>query len=61
MRYYLQKKLRLLCRQHKVFFALPSENIFREIEVSLKKDEMVLLRFTRFTTEESPNLGGFAR
>ena len=46
MRYYLQKKLRLLCRQHKVFFSLLSENIFKEIEVSPKKDEMVLLRFT---------------
>jgi|ERR1700690_164438 len=46
MRYYLQKELRLLCRQHKVFFSLPSETIFKEIEVPLKKDDMALLRFT---------------
>lgn len=43
MRYYLQKKLTLLCGHHKVFFALPSETILKEIEVPLKRDKMSLL------------------
>ena len=61
MRYYVQKKLRLLCGQHKVFFALPRENIFREIAVSLKKDKMSLLRFTPIYNRGISEFGHFRR
>ncbi len=61
VRYYLQKKLRILCGQHKVFFAVPRENIFREIAVSLKKDKMSLLRFTPIYNRGISEFGHFRR
>jgi hypothetical protein len=59
MRYYLQNKLRLLCGQHNVFFALSSENIFKVVEAALKKDKMSLLRFNPVYNRGMPKLRQF--
>lgn len=45
MKYVLEKKVRLQAGTHKVFFALPEDNYFMEVEISLVEGEVNALEF----------------
>ena len=44
-KYVIEKKLKLHARTYKVFFGLPEDNYFTEVEISLKEGEMSILEF----------------
>ncbi|RPI37249.1 MAG: hypothetical protein EHM54_03620 [Nitrospiraceae bacterium] len=45
MKYVLQKRVRLRAGQHRIFFGLPEENYFTEVEISLREGEAGDLEF----------------
>jgi hypothetical protein len=45
MKYLLTKNLRLSPGPHKIFLALPAENVFKEISITLKDGETAALEF----------------
>jgi hypothetical protein len=45
LKYILEKKVRLIAGTHKVFFGLPADKYFTEVEISLKKGETSTLEF----------------
>ncbi len=45
MKYFIEKKVRLISGTHKIFFGLPGENYFTETEVSLKDRETYYMVF----------------
>jgi hypothetical protein len=45
MKYVLQKSVRLRAGQHRIFFGLPEENYFAEVEISLREGETGVLEF----------------
>jgi hypothetical protein len=45
MRYQLHKKIRMAPGPHKIFFALPGENVYKEIHLTLVEDGEIILEF----------------
>ncbi len=45
MKYILEKRIRLTPGSHKIFFALPSEIVYSEIEITLKEGQLQPLEF----------------
>ena len=45
IKYVLQKSVRLLAGQHRIFFGLPEENYFTLVEISLREGEAGVLAF----------------
>ncbi len=45
MKYILKKRIRLAAGLHKLFFALPSESIYKEMEISVKENQLHRLEF----------------
>lgn len=45
MKYALDRKVRLPAGSHKVFFGLPEEKYFVEIEITLKEGDVSILEF----------------
>ncbi len=45
MKYVLDKKIRLRAGTHKVFFGLPADDYFKEVEITLKAGDSSILEF----------------
>jgi len=45
MKYVLDKKIRLRAVTHKVFFGLPADDYFKEVEITLKEGDSSILEF----------------
>jgi hypothetical protein len=59
MKYILEKRIRLKSGSHKIFFGLPSENYFKEIEITLKDRHQHILEFKPIYRTSRRNVPGF--
>ena len=59
MRYILEKKIRLAAGAHKIFFGLPEEDYFEEIEITLKEGKLHALEFKPVYRKDNRRIQSF--